>query len=341
MNAGPRPRRDVYISVENADALTFAADVLALKHAQSLYGVDEAVVALLAVDRPKLRVSLPKPGGFRLFATSGRVGAPSVLFIGVPTIREFDYAGIRDFGKRVLSSLAGAAPGTRHVALTLHGPGYGLDEAEAFRAEIAGLLDALTSDDVPDSLERVTVVERSSGRAKRLTGLLAQLLPNQAVPTARRGSLSPAVDATLDSLSNVGQASQEKSHVFVAMPFAPEFDDHFHYGIQGAVNAAGLLCERADLSAFTGDVIGWVKRRIESASLLIADLSTANPNVYLEVGYAWGCDVPAVLLARDPSDLKFDVKGQKCLIYKSIHNLEELLRRELEALPDGQPLRNG
>jgi hypothetical protein len=116
------------------------------------------------------------------------------------------------------------------------------------------------------------------------------------------------------------------------MPFAEEMDDVFHYGIQGAVNAAGLLCERADLSTFTGDVIDWVKRRISSATLVVADLSSANPNVYLEVGYAWGCRVPTVLLARDANDLKFDVMSQRCILYKSIKSLEEALRRELQGL---------
>jgi hypothetical protein len=107
-------------------------------------------------------------------------------------------------------------------------------------------------------------------------------------------------------------------------------DDLFHYGIQGAVNAAGLLCERADLSAFTGDVLDWVKNRISSAKLVIADLSSANPNVYLEVGYAWGVRVPTVLLARDANELKFDTRGQRCLVYNSIKNLEDLLRNELQ-----------
>ena len=50
--------------------------------------------------------------------------------------------------------------------------------------------------------------------------------------------------------------------------------------------AAGYLCERAYMSSFTGDVLSWVKERIDSAVLLVADLSGANPNVYLEVGYA-------------------------------------------------------
>ena len=71
--------------------------------------------------------------------------------------------------------------------------------------------------------------------------------------------------------------------ILVAGFVSEEMDDVFHYGIQGAVNAAGFLCERADLSTFTGDVLEWVKNRIERASLVVADLSDANPNVYLDM----------------------------------------------------------
>ena len=97
-----------------------------------------------------------------------------------------------------------------------------------------------------------------------------------------------------------------------------------------AVNAAGFLCERADLATFSGDIVAWIKQRIGTASLVIADLSGANANVYLEVGYAWGLDIPTILLVKDPEELKFDVKGQRCLIYKRIKDLEELLAKELE-----------
>jgi hypothetical protein len=75
------------------------------------------------------------------------------------------------------------------------------------------------------------------------------------------------------------------------------------------------------------------KKRIDSARLLVADLSTANPNVYLEVGYAWGRGVPTVLVARDTAGLGFDVKGQRCLVYNnSIKKLEDSLTKELKSL---------
>ena len=116
------------------------------------------------------------------------------------------------------------------------------------------------------------------------------------------------------------------------MPFANEFDDCYHYGIQGAVNTAGYLCERADLSSFTGDVMEWVKKRISTADFIIADLTTANPNVYLEVGYAWGLQKKTILLVKDANDLKFDTRGQRCLPYSSIKDLEAKLTNELKEI---------
>lgn len=110
-------------------------------------------------------------------------------------------------------------------------------------------------------------------------------------------------------------------------------DDTYHYGIQNAVRAAGFVCERADRTSFVGDVVQWVLNRIRTASLVIADLTDANPNVYLEVGYAWGREVPVVLLTQATTDLEFNVRGQRCLVYGgSTQKLEESLRAELENL---------
>jgi hypothetical protein len=165
--------------------------------------------------------------------------------------------------------------------------------------------------------------------AQQLTGLGFRSAPGA---VNRFGVPSGGIEAVA-ALQSAGTQSSDKRHVFVAMPFDPAFDDRFHYGIQRAVNASGLLCERADLASFTGDVLAWVKERIATASLLVADLSTANPNVYLEVGFAWGRGIPTVLIADQASGLKFDVRTQRCLLYGgSIRRLEELLTAELAAL---------
>ena len=322
--------RHISVSVETADALEFPSDVLALKYAQALYGVDLAVYRKLADSLGEFR--LPELSEVALLQTTGIIRPDSVLFVGVQPLFEFGYQEIREFARSILASLAVRAPSIAHLSLTIHGANYGLDEIEVFKAEIAGIFDALTSGDFPDQLTKITFVERDDSRTRRLQATLRQLLPNRRIPLGQRGALGTLAEGTKEALRTAGSSSNRKSHVFVAMPFAKEMDDLFHYGIQGAVNAAGLLCERADLSAFTGDVMEWVKTRIASANLVLADLSTSNPNVYLEVGYAWGCRVPTVLIVRDTSDLKFDVRGQRCVTYTSIKHLEDLLRSELQAL---------
>jgi hypothetical protein len=321
---------DIGIVVESGDVLTFEADVLALKYANGLNGVDRATVQAMSSSLPDIAERLRRSSAFVFTPTGGAIVPDSVLFVAVGFLSSFRYREIRSFARNVLTILADKAPHTAHIALTIHGPGYGLDEKEAFESEVAGLLDAINSGSFPADLKRVTIVERNAGRAKRLAALLEKLLPGSG--GGSRAYATRPLDDIPDRIRSVGYDSQEKPHVFVAMPFAQDMDDVFHYGIQGAVNSAGFLCERADLSSFTGDVIDWVKKRIASASLVVADLSDANPNVYLEVGFAWGCGRPTVLIARDTSELKFDVRGQRCLRYKNIKSLESTLLTELEQL---------
>jgi hypothetical protein len=108
--------KPITIEVVSDDALKFSADVLALKYAQDLYGVDALVSDKLT--QAGRHVAFPPPWGFRLEQGAAGIGAERLLFIGVPALREFGYREIRDFGRKVLSSLAGKAPDTKHLALT-------------------------------------------------------------------------------------------------------------------------------------------------------------------------------------------------------------------------------
>lgn len=322
--------RSIKLSVVANDALKYGTDVLVLKYAQRLYGLDRAVCERLS--RQGISVELPKTYEDVIVESFGSIEAHKVLFIGVAPLNQFNYSEIRDFARRAIVSLVRKEPNARRVAFTVHGPGYGLDETEAFESEIAGIVEAITGGAVPQCLDTITFLEFDQRRASRLSASLKRLFPTGRLPINGYGSISTLAAESQDTLRTVGYSSAGKPHVFVAMPFTLEMDDIYHYGIQGAAKACGLLCERADLSVFTGDVMEWVKARISSARLVVADLSGANPNVYLEVGYAWGCRVPTVLLVRKPDELKFDVKGQRYIVYKSIHELEEALSRELRIL---------
>jgi hypothetical protein len=324
----------IRIEIVNGDALEYAAEVLALKFAQHLFGVDAKVVQRLERNGVQVEPRLPAIGTTLLLNSGNAIAATEVLFMGVEPLGRFNYQTIREFAHSVLAILSKERPSLKHLAMTLHGVGFGLDETEAFRSEIAGVLDALAVKERPQGLTRISIVEWDAQAAKRLTTLLHSLLPTGIVSdNPLQGDAEPAsLGAARVSLGTVGHDSHQKPHVFVAMPFAEEYADRFHYGIQGAANAAGYLCERADLASFTGDVVAWVKDRIGSAALVVADLTAANPNVYLEVGYAWGRGVNTVLVVAEGDELKFDVRTQRYLVFRSIRHLEDLLTEELKAL---------
>jgi hypothetical protein len=137
-----------------------------------------------------------------------------------------------------------------------------------------------------------------------------------------------------ETMRGVGYDSKQKPHIFVAMPFADEAGDLFHYGIQTSISSCSYLCERIDQIPSVGDILAKIKDRIKTAAFVVAELTGANPNVYLEVGYAWGLGVPTILLIHKDkiADLRFDVAGQRCITYSSIHDLEVKLTTELSAL---------
>ena len=118
---------------------------------------------------------------------------------------------------------------------------------------------------------------------------------------------------------------------FVAMPFSEDFQDIYEFGIYEPVRRCGYICERVDEPSFTGDILQRIIDRISTAEFVVAELTGARANVYLEVGYAWGKGVPVITLAREGEKLHFDVSTHRCIFYRTIGQLA----KELEKLVRG------
>lgn len=333
------------VIVQCQDALQIECDVLAVKYAQGFHGADQAVAVKLKLSKAMIS---PLPGEKTLIDSAKSLAAKQVLFVGVPPLRLFNYRKIYDFTLQVMEILLKDAPDTRHLAMTMHGVNFGLDEREAFHSQLSGIERCLYKQKFPPLLEKITIVELNKRRAERLQQMLDEYEPmmSQGIklnpepkPTADSKPDEPNSKSTdlivleKDNSSSVTELavtkSDQKPHVFVAMPFSEEMEDVFVFGIQGPVHAAGLLCERVDMAVFTGDILERIRSRIASASLVIADLTGANANVYLEVGYAWGKSRPTLLIMRSGEQLKFDVIGQRCIFYKSITDLKTKIEADL------------
>lgn len=329
-------------AIVQSDIFDIDAEVIALKYAQAYYGVDKKLANSLTQAGIPLSDLQPSVDAYAYVGIAQYARAKHALFVGVPPLMSFDYRAIRHFASHVLYGVNRYAPEATHVCMTIHGAGYGLDEIEACLAQLEGCLDVIQSlhqEPFLPNLQRITIAERNSSRVERLREAINQYLISSTSPTkVTRGPqdgiyrLDTRTDKFVLPIARGGAGSRDKPRVFVAMSFDESLYDLFHYGIEPPVKAAGFLCERMDHTSFTGDIMSQLKQRIETASLVIAEMSGANPNVYLEVGYAWGKNKPTLLVAKSVEDLRFDARGHRCIKYGIIKDLEVKLTEELAAL---------
>jgi hypothetical protein len=82
-----------------------------------------------------------------------------------------------------------------------------------------------------------------------------------------------------------------------------------------AIQKAGLRAVRADADIFgTGKIIDqWAG--INASKVLVAELTTRNPNVFYELGLAHALDKPVVLISSNEDDVPFDLKHIRVIYY--------------------------
>lgn len=316
------------ISVHCADVANVSADLLLLKYAQSLYGADQAVASRLA-ERRICRESdiAPANGEHFLIETGGAIAANRVLFLGTPFLRDFRYREMTQFARRAIKLISDNQLPVRTLTTTVHGVGYGLDVAEALRALIFGFQQGLVMSPLP-RLEKIMFVERNARRCELLKTLLqgVELVSPPHIVTPGQPASVPAT-ATLNVGTTPAAEPVKKQSVFVAMPFAEEFEDVYQFGIYSTIRRCGYICEKVDESVFAGSIVDRIMDGIRNARFVVADLTLEKPNVYLEVGYAWGMNRPVILVAREGQRLHFDLSHHKCLFYKTIGKLAEGLEK--------------
>jgi hypothetical protein len=102
---------------------------------------------------------------------------------------------------------------------------------------------------------------------------------------------------------------------FVMMPFGEWFDRYYQEIYAPAIKEAGYEPVRADELFTTGSVVEQIWEQIEKATLLLADLSGKNPNVFYELGLAHAARKPVVFTASEVEDVPFDLRHLRVIIY--------------------------
>jgi hypothetical protein len=103
---------------------------------------------------------------------------------------------------------------------------------------------------------------------------------------------------------------------FVMMPFAEPVGGYYKKIYEPAIEKAGLKPVRADNEIFgTGKIMDQVWSGINSAKVLVAELTTRNPNVFYELGIAHALRKPVVLVSSNDKDVPFDLHHIRVIYY--------------------------
>jgi hypothetical protein len=112
------------------------------------------------------------------------------------------------------------------------------------------------------------------------------------------------------------KATEAGTTCFVMQPFAEPLGGYFELIFKPAIEQAGLKAVRADADIFyTGKIMDQVWRGIRSADVLVAELTTKNPNVFYELGLAHALEKPVVLVSSNQEDVPFDLRHIRVILY--------------------------
>jgi hypothetical protein len=102
---------------------------------------------------------------------------------------------------------------------------------------------------------------------------------------------------------------------FVIMPFAVPFDRYYSNIFVPAIQEAGLRAQRADSIFSSATIMSDVWRCICNASVVLADVTGKNANVFYELGLAHASRKPVVLVTATLEDVPFDLKALRVIEY--------------------------
>lgn len=131
-------------------------------------------------------------------------------------------------------------------------------------------------------------------------------------------------------------ATPQINQAFIMMSIAPENPEleDILSATKRVSKEIGVECIRVDEIEHTGKITDLILEYINTSKYLICEISTERPNVYYELGYAHGRGKEVVLIARQGSNIHFDIKDYNIIYYRNITELEDRLSKRIAAIQE-------
>jgi hypothetical protein len=112
----------------------------------------------------------------------------------------------------------------------------------------------------------------------------------------------------------------KKKRLFIISPIGKEgsetrnfFDKVKRHIIYKAAEGKGYSPYRGDEIREPGKITSQIIRRLRDDDLVIADISTSNPNVFYELAIRHAVQKPVILIGQNTDNIPFDIANQELL----------------------------
>lgn len=109
--------------------------------------------------------------------------------------------------------------------------------------------------------------------------------------------------------------SMKDKHCFILMPFTESWSNRVWKQLGLILEREGFSFSRAD-SLYGHNILEDIWIAINESSLIIADITSRNPNVFYEIGIAHTLGKKVILLTQKVTDIPFDFKNYRHIIYE-------------------------
>ena len=132
--------------------------------------------------------------------------------------------------------------------------------------------------------------------------------------------------------------AEDRKRCFVIMPFSQTTDEHTEdYWTKHYEHFLKLLIEDCSTleahrsTALRGDITRQIILDLIESSVVVADLTDANPNVYWELGVRQSFMHGTITIAQRGTEPPFDISTKGILFYDSTHLDEDGFRKDFKA----------
>lgn len=115
------------------------------------------------------------------------------------------------------------------------------------------------------------------------------------------------------------------------MPFAEEYREVYEQVYRPVCRAAGIRCWRVDEVARPGSITRDIVEGIIDADIVIADLTSQNPNVFYELGIAHAVGNKTIMTCQRIEEVPFDIGNYRVILYDQTIAGSKKLTEQLSA----------